>query len=63
MTNDNLLSAKSGFYFNLKAQDSPSGATGYVLYKRTKEMVGKYIILRIIVTIYILKLIQNQLVG
>ncbi|TJX92358.1 BppU family phage baseplate upper protein [Staphylococcus haemolyticus] len=36
MTNDNLLSAKSGFYFNLKAQDSPSGATGYVFIQKNE---------------------------
>lgn len=30
MTNDNLLSTKTGFYFNLNFQNSPSGATGYV---------------------------------
>lgn len=36
MTNDNLLSAKSGFYFNLKTQDSPSGATGYVFIQKNE---------------------------
>ncbi|WP_415400971.1 BppU family phage baseplate upper protein [Staphylococcus hominis] len=36
MTNDNLLSAKSGFYFNLKAQDAPSGATGYVFIQKNE---------------------------
>ncbi|WP_415400867.1 BppU family phage baseplate upper protein [Staphylococcus hominis] len=36
MTNDNLLSAKSGFYFNLKGQDSPSGATGYVFIQKNE---------------------------
>ena len=36
MTNDNLLSAKSGFYFNLEAQDSPSGATGYVFIQKNE---------------------------
>lgn len=30
MTNENLLSAKTGFYFNLEYNDSPSGATGFV---------------------------------
>lgn len=30
MTNENLLSTKTGFYFNLEYNDSPSGATGFV---------------------------------
>ncbi|WP_165844858.1 BppU family phage baseplate upper protein [Staphylococcus saprophyticus] len=30
MTNENLLSAKTGFYYNFKYQDSPSGNTGFV---------------------------------
>lgn len=36
MTNDNLLSAKSGFYFNLNPQDSPSGTTGYVFIQKNE---------------------------
>lgn len=30
MTNENLLSAKTGFYYNLSYQDAPSGSTGFV---------------------------------
>lgn len=30
MTNENLLSTKTGFYYNLEYNDSPSGATGFV---------------------------------
>lgn len=30
MTNENLLSAKIGFYYNFKYQDAPSGSTGFV---------------------------------
>lgn len=30
MTNENLLSAKTGFYYNFKYQDAPSGSAGFV---------------------------------
>ncbi|MEN2007000.1 BppU family phage baseplate upper protein [Staphylococcus haemolyticus] len=63
MTNDNLLSTKTGFYFNLNFQNSPSGATGYVFIQENEGNGKKYIILRIIVMIYILKLILHQSVG
>ena len=43
MTNDNLLSTKTGFYFNLNFQNSPSGATGYVFIQEN-EGNGKNIL-------------------
>lgn len=63
MTNEKLLSLQSGLYYNYEYQDSPSGNTGFVYVTKNAGGDKKYTILHIIVTIYILKVIQILLVG